>query len=311
MGIHTFKDKICTLSEAVSKINDGDMIAVGGNLSAKEPMGLIREIIRQKKRDLHCIGGAHGIDIDLLCAGGTVKTVQHSYVGFEADFGLAPNYRRAIEQGVVEPKDTDCVAILTHLRATVFGVPFMPITPIRGTEVLKFTPEAKTMDCPYTGQSINLLPAIKPDCAVIHAHKADPKGNIKLFEPYFADLLISEASKQAIVSVEEVISEEEMRSIGPNIPYYQVSAVVELPYGAHPTSCYPNYTYDRKHFTEYVRLANEGAETFNSQYLERYVLEPKSHQDYLELVGGMNHLANLGKWSQDTQTWCSLLQQSA
>lgn len=308
MGVHTSKDKICSLLEAVSKINDGDMIAIGGNLSAREPMGLIREIIRQNKRDLHSIGGAHGIDVDLLCAGGAVKTIQNSYVGFEADFGLAPNYRRAVEQGLVEPKDTDCVAVLTHLRATVFGVPFMPLTPVRGTDVLKFNPEAKTMNCPYTGQSVNLLPAIKPDCALIHAHKSDPKGNVKLFEPYFADLLISEASGQAIVSVEEIVSEEEMYRIGPNIPYYLVSTVVELPFGAHPTSCYPNYAYDRKHFAEYVRLANQGKDVFDNQYLYKYVLGPKSHQDYLELVGGMDHLVGLSKWSQDTQTWCGLLQ---
>ncbi len=311
MGIHTSPDKSCSMAEAVSKINDGDMIAIGGNLSAKEPMGLIREIIRQKKRSLHCIGGAHGIDVDLLCAGGAVKTVQHSYVGFEADFGLAPNYRRAVEQGLVEPKDTDCVAVLTHLRATVFGLPFMPMTAVRGTEVLTFNPEVKTMDCPYTGQSVNLLPAIKPDCALIHAHKADAKGNVKLFEPYFADLLIAEASGQAIVSVEEIVSEEEMRGIGPNIPYYLVSAVVELPYGAHPTSCYPNYTYDRKHFAEYVRLANQGPEVFGPQYMDKYVMAPDSHQEYLALVGGLDYLADLGKWRQDTQTWCSLLQQDA
>jgi glutaconate CoA-transferase subunit A len=311
MGVHTSKSKICSMSEAVSKINDGDMIAVGGNLSAREPMGLIREIIRQNKHNLHCIGGAHGIDIDLLCAGGAVKTIQHSYVGFEADFGLAPNYRRAVEQGLVEPKDTDCVAVMTHLRATVFGVPFMPLTPIRGTDVLKFNPEAKIMDCPYTGQSVSLLPAIKPDCAVIHAHKADAKGNVKLFEPYFADLLASEASGQAIVSVEEIVSEEEMCQIGPNIPYYQVSAVVELPYGAHPTSCYPNYAYDRKHFAEYVRLAKQGRDVFDKQYLEKYVLEPKSHQGYLDLVGGMEYLKDLTKWSQSTQSWRGLLQESA
>ena len=287
------------------------MIAIGGNLSAKEPMGLIREITRQSKRALHCIGGAHGIDVDLLCAGGTVKTVQHSYVGSEADFALAPNYRRAVEQGLVEPKDTDCVAVLTHLRATVYGLPFMPMTAVRGTDVLAFNPEVKTTDCPYTGQSINLLPAIKPDCALIHAHKADAKGNVKLFEPYFADLLVAEASGQAIVSVEEIVSEEEMRGIGPNIPYYLVSALVELPYGAHPTSCYPNYTYDRRHFAEYVRLANQGKEVFQEQSIAKYVMEPKSHKDYLALVGGTDYLAGLGKWHQNTHVWCSPLQQAA
>lgn len=68
---------------------------------------------------------------------------------------------------------------------------------------------------------------------------------------------------------------------------------------------------DRKHFAEYVRQANQGKDVFDKQYLAKYVLEPKSHRDYLGLVGGKDHLASLGKWSQDIQAWCSLLQQSA
>lgn len=310
MGIHISENKICSLTEAVAKIKNGDMIALGGNLSAKEPMGMVREMVRQKKGGLHCIGGAHGIDVDLLCAGGAAKIIQHSYVGFESDFGLAPNYRRAVEQGLVTPKDTDCVAVLTHLRASVFGVPFMPMPAVRGTDVLKFNPEIKTLECPFTGESLNILPAIKPDCAVIHAHKADKKGNIKLYAPYFADLLIAEASKQAIVSVEEIVSEEEMRRLGPNIPYYLVSALVELPYGAHPTSCYPNYSYDRSHIAEYVRLANQGKEIFDEEYMNKYVFGPKSHEEYLRLVGGEEYLASLEDWSKETGIWQSLLERS-
>jgi len=307
MGIYTSKNKVCSLSEAVSHINDGDIVAIGGNLSAKEPMAIIREVIRQGKRNLHTIGGAHGIDIDLMCAAGTVKTVQNSYVGFEADFGLAPNYRRMIELGIVTPKDTDCVAILTHLRGAVFGVPFMPMTPVRGTDVLKFNPEIKTMTCPYTGEQVNILPAIKPDCALIHAHKADRKGNIKLYPPYFADPLIVEASKKTIASVEKIVSEEEMNEIGATLPYYEITAVIELPFGAHPTSCYPDYTYDREHLSEYIQIARQGTEVFKQQYIDRYIFDPKDHQTYLDLVGGLERLSKLRDWDKGQDIWCRLL----
>jgi len=307
MGIHTSKKKICTISEAVSHINNGDIVAIGGNLSAREPMALIREMIRQGKRELHSIGGAHGIDIDLMCAGGILSKVQNSYVGFEADFGLAPNYRRMVEQGVVTPKDTDCVSVLTHLRASVYGVPFMPMVLVKGTDILKLNPEIKTMACPYTGEKVSILPAIKPDCAIIHAHKADKKGNIKLSPPYFADLLIVEAAKNTIVSVEEIVSEEEMDKIGANIPYYEITAVVEVPFGAHPTSCYPNYSYDREHVAEYIRISNQGADTFKTQYLEKYVFGIKDHQEYINLVGGTSRLYKLKDWNRDNDTWRSLL----
>jgi glutaconate CoA-transferase subunit A len=311
MGIYTDKNKVCSPSEAVTHISDGDIVAIGGNLSAREPMGLIREMIRRGKKDLHTIGGAHGIDIDLMCAAGIVKTVQNSYVGFEADFGLAPNYRRMVEQGVVTPKDTDCVAVLMHLRGAVFGVPFMPMTPVRGTDVLKLNPEIKTMACPFTGEQVNVLPTIKPDCAVIHAHKADPKGNIKLFPPYFADLLVVEASNKSIVSVEEVISEEEMNEIGATLPHYEITAVVELPYGAHPTSCYPDYTYDRGHMAEYVKLAQQGPDAFKARYLDKYVFGVEDQGDYIELVGGPQRLSKLKDWNKGNDIWCSLLEADA
>jgi len=309
VGIHPSKNKLTSISEAIALIKDGDMIAVGGNLSAREPMALIREMIRQGKRNLHTVGGAHGIDIDLMCGGGIVGTVQNSFVGFEGDFGLAPNYRRMVEQGTVRAKETDCVAMMMQLRASVFGVPFMPMGPVRGTDVLKFNPEVKIMECPYTGESINLLPAIKPDFALIHAHKADSKGNVKLSAPYFADPLFVEASKNVIVSVEEIVSEEGLKELGATLPYYEITAVVEIPYGAHPTSCYPYYSYDRKHISEYTRIANQGVDEFRSRYLDRYVFEPKDHDEYMERAGGIEWLSKLTKWKESIEAWSSLLAQ--
>ncbi|MCX5908266.1 MAG: CoA transferase subunit A, partial [Deltaproteobacteria bacterium] len=274
MGVYPSKNKMVSIQEAVALIQDGNMVAVGGNLSAREPMALIREMIRQGKKNLHTIGGAHGIDIDLMCAGGIVGTVQNSYVGLEGDFGMAANFRHGAEKGGVKVKDTDCVALLMQLRASAFGVPFMPMPAVRGTDILKLNPEIKEMNCPYTGESVNLLPAIRPDVAVIHAHKADPQGNLKIDPPYFADPLIVEASDKVIASVEKIVSTEEMERLGATIPYYEVTALVEIPFGAHPTSCYPDYTYDRRHITEYMEIAGKGFDAFQTQYLRKYVSGP-------------------------------------
>lgn len=295
--------KIIPLNAIKSFISDNQTIAVGGNLSSREPMGLIREIIRQGYKNLTTVGSSHGIDIDLLCAGGVVGTVQNTFVGFEYDFGLAPNYRRKVQEGKVIPKDTDCDFFVNQLRAAEYGVPFMPMPLVGGTDLLKLHPEYKTMECPYTGQKVTIVPALKPDVAIIHAHYGDSEGNVKLFRPHFADLLTATASKTTIVSVEEIVSEEKMKELGPELPGYHVNALVHLPFGAHPTSCYPNYVYDRKHFAHYVELAQKGQDVFDQEYLEKYVYGVKSHEEYLKLIGGTEKMAKLQGWNESISAW--------
>lgn len=308
MGIFPFRDiKIMSLSEAAALVHDGDIVAIGGNLSAREPIGMIRELIRQGKRNLHTVGGAHGVDIDLMCAGGVVGTVQNSFVGFEADLGLAPNFRRMAETGTIQVRETDCIAMMVQLRASQFGVPFMPTPVVAGTQVLGLSTDFRQMTCPFSGEKVNLLPALRPDVALIHAHKADDQGNVKLYPPYFADLLFVEASDKVIVTVEKIITREELKHIGSNIPYYEITGVLELPLGAHPTSCYPDYSYDRAHLSEYIRSAQEGPEAFSSQYLQKYVFGPKNHQEYLELIGGEEKREALMSWQQDEGRWRELM----
>ncbi len=296
-------NKVVTLHEAAQIVQDGDVVAIGGTLSAREPIALMRELIRQGKKDLTTVGGAHGLDIDLLCAGNVVSAVQNSFVGFEFDFGLALNYRRACQSGKVLPKDTDCNFVLQQLRAAQYGVPFMPMPRVWGTDILKLHPEYKTMTCPYTGAELTVVPALKPDVAIIHGLKADKRGNVHLPIPYFADVLFATASSKTVVSVEEIVSEEELQTLGVSIPYYEVTAVVEVPFGAHPTACYPAYAYDRKHIALYASLAKQGAEVFQKEYVDVFVHSVANQEEYLHLVGNEEHFARLKAWNQDTEHW--------
>src|ERR1700730_4143242 len=124
MSIFTSEDKRVSLAEAASIVQDGMTIAVGGGLSWREPMALLRELVRQQRRNLRGVGAAHGIDVDLVCGAGAISVIEESYVGFEHDFGMAPNFRRACESGQAEVHDTCCHTILQQLRAAEFGVPF-------------------------------------------------------------------------------------------------------------------------------------------------------------------------------------------
>jgi glutaconate CoA-transferase subunit A len=306
MAIFSADDKRATLAEAAAIVQDGMTIAVGGGLSWREPMALLRELIRQGRRDLHVVGTAHGVDVDLLCGAGAVGVVQESYVGFEHDFGMAPNFRRACESGRVQVLDSCCHTVIQQLRAAEFGVPFLPVRSVQGTDFLKLHPEYKTMTCPFTELPLVLVPALAPDVAVIHAQYGDEHGNLKILPPLVADLFFIRAARHVIATVERLLPKEELRSIEPNVPYFWVEAVVEAPYGAHPTSCYPFYAYDRAHLAEYYRAAQAGPDAFAHEYLARYVFEPVSESDYLDRIGGAAKCHTLESWKNGDDAWRAL-----
>ncbi|MDQ6661383.1 MAG: CoA transferase subunit A [Chloroflexota bacterium] len=303
MSIFTAENKRMSLAEAASIVQDGMIIAVGGGLSWREPMALLRELVQQGRRNLHVVGSAHGVDIDLLCGADAISVVEESYVGFEHDFGMAPNFRRACESGIAQVRDTCCHTLIQQLRAAEYGVPFLPVRSVQGTDFLQLHPEYKTMTCPFTGLPLVLVPALSPDVAIVHAQYGDAQGNLKILPPLVADLLFIRASKHIIATVEQMVPADELRAMEPNVPYFWVESVVEVPYGAHPTSCYPFYAYDRAHLAEYYSAAQAGQDAFVRDYLTHYVFEPTTHNDYLNRIGGEAKLRTLESWNEGDEAW--------
>jgi glutaconate CoA-transferase subunit A len=104
--------------------------------------------------------------------------------------------------------------------------------------------------------------------------------------------------------VDRIASTEEVAEAGVTIPAHLVTAVAEVPYGAHPSSCYPGYAYDRPHLAEYVRRAAAGGADL-AGYLDRYVTGTPSEEAYRKVVGE-ERLARLGRWSTSTGAWKEL-----
>jgi glutaconate CoA-transferase subunit A len=306
MPVFTAEEKQVSLAEAASIVRDGMTIAIGGGLSWREPMAFLREMIRQGRHNLHLIGTAHGVDVDLLCGAEAVSIIEESYVGFEQDFGMAPNFRRTCQDGHTKVYDTCCHTLIQQLRAAEYGVPFLPVRSIQGTDFLQLHSEYKTMACPFTGVPLVLVPALSPDVAIIHAQYGDRHGNLKILPPLVGDMLFIRASKHIIATVEQLLPTDELAAMEPNVPYFEVEAVVEVPYGAHPTSCYPFYGYDRTHLAEYYEAAKAGSETFAQEYLVRYVFEPKTHEEYLQRIGGTARQQLLESWKDSDDAWRSL-----
>jgi glutaconate CoA-transferase subunit A len=302
--IYTEPDKRRSLDELASFVEDGAMVAVGGGLSSREPMALLRAILRRRVTGLTVVGSAHGIDIDLLSAGGALARSCESYVGCEQDFGMAPNYRRALESGAVETADSCCYTLVQQLRAAIQGLPFMPLRSLRGTSFATLHPEYKQMVCPFTGEELLLVPALEPDVALIHAQYGDEKGNLVILGPPVADRLFAKASKVVLATIEEIVPTERLGELGGvTVPYFYVTAVSEVAMGAHPTACYPFYAYDRLHTALYYEAARKGADAFSSEYLEVFVHGAPDHADYLARIGGDATRSRLASWRNGVDAW--------
>jgi glutaconate CoA-transferase subunit A len=310
--VHSTADKRTQLEDLAGFVRDGDCVAVGGGLSSREPMALLRALIRQGRKGLRVVGSAHGIDIDLLCGGGTVAASGESYVGFEQDFGMAPNYRRACESGAVAIEDSSCATLVAQLRAAIQGVPFMPIRSVRGTGFERLHPEFKRMTCPFTGEELLLVPALAPDVALLHAQFGDARGNVCIDGPPVADLLFARASRKVLVTVERIVSTDELHAKrGTIVPGFYVSALAEVPFGAHPTACYPFYAYDRPHTAAYYAAAQAGPAAFEERYLRPFVRDCASQDAYLEAIGGRALQKRLASWVDGSKSWQELYRAEA
>jgi len=266
------KPKLVSIVKAVALVQDGDLLTTGGVSFHRVPMDLIREIIRQGKKDLRLVDREPAIGFDLLIGAGAVKSVRFAMLGLEL-FGSALNFRWAAEQGEIELIEDTCGAVLNGFRAAAMGIPSIPIRGMFGTDLLKLGIEKgiyRTIQDPFTGEKMVSVKAIEPDVALLHAQRADIYGNIQIWGGRFEDVWKAKAAKKVVVSTEEIVDHEIIR-LEPHkttLPYPYVEAVVHLPRGAHPTSCYGLYDADYEHIREYIEKIKSGK---FQEYLSKYV----------------------------------------
>jgi glutaconate CoA-transferase subunit A len=138
------------------------------------------------------------------------------------------------------------------------------------------------------------VPALRPDVVLLHAQLADRHGNLCLEQPYVLDERFAAASRNVVATAERIVGTEQIATTGITIPGHFVAAVSEVPFGAHPSSCYPNYAYDRSHLQVYVRAAAAGGDDL-SDYLKRFISGVPTEQAYRKAVGE-RQLAALCRW---------------
>jgi glutaconate CoA-transferase subunit A len=287
--------KVTTISEAVSCIRDGSFLAIGGFMIHNHPMAIIREIVKQGIKGLKVLPTPPGgsLDLDLLIGSGSVTSILASYIGGEWLQPVMPNYRRKVEKSELEIIEYDEHTIICGLRAATSKLPCEVTRAGIGTDLLKVNPSLKVFNNPITGEPLVAVPPIEPDVAIIHAQRSDPYGNIQHEGSSFLDTLLASASKNVVVSVEEVVSLNYIKKdpFRTTIPCHLVTAVVELPYGAHPCSSHGYYTFDEDHIRTYVQCARS-TDRFQ-EYLNRYIYGQENLYEYLDVIGGIKKLSDL------------------
>jgi glutaconate CoA-transferase, subunit A len=281
-----FVDKTTTAAEAVARlVEDGDYVSFDFSSYTRGPLGLVREIIRQRRRDLWYCAKFTLMESTLLVAAGAVSKID---VGF---MGLGDTLNKAVERGEVRVSEwTNGTLTLRHL-AGAMGVPFLPTRALLGSDTLRYS-GAKVIVDPFTGKPIALVPALNPDIGLVHVHQADVYGNARCFGPGVQPLETAMASRKVIISTDEIIDHDDIRKDPgrTTIPYYLVDAVVYSPYGAYPGGLPGVYEMDFEHFGEYFGLERQGR---LGEYLEKYVYSVASHEEMLEQRVGLRRLSEL------------------
>ena len=280
--------KILSLREAVASVPDGANMTFGGFAAYFTPMAFVREMIRQGKRDIEMTSVAECWVADHLAGAGRLRRARFSNFMFEG-MGRCYNFSRGVERGEIAVEDYSHFAITSRLVAAALGIPFLPIKPMAGTDLMHtrgFEAEkARPFACPFTGESVLLVPAARPDVAVIHAARADRDGNAQLFGNTCVIDEQARAASRVIVTVEEIVDDGVIRA-QPELtvlPGFLVDALVEAPFGAHPTGMYRYYDPDFAFLTDYYAASRD--EAAFRRYLDEYVFDVADHWAYLRKIG--------------------------
>jgi glutaconate CoA-transferase subunit A len=238
--------KIVPPKDLAARVTDGSSLALGGSFLHRGPFALVRELIRQGRRDLEVIKQSPGYDIDILCRAGALSRARAGIVAMEGNFGLAPWYRRAVETGQIRLEEHACASLTAGLRAAAFGVPFMPCGGIHGSDLPALN-GWKTVEDPYgSGETVYVIPRITPDFAVIHANEVSEEGDVRVYGTSHWDRIMSRSAKRVLVVAERVASSASFRE-QPEltlVPHFLVEAISIVPDGAWPGSCWPHYAVD-------------------------------------------------------------------
>jgi len=266
--------KIVSLADAVeSCIGDGDVVAMEG-FTHLIPHAAAHEVIRQGRRDLTLVRMTPDLIYDQLIGMGCVRKLIFSYAG-NPGVGLLRRLRDAVENGWPQPLELEEHSHAALANAYEAGAANLPMAVFRGyigAELKRVNPNIKSVTCPFTGEELAAVPAIRPDVTFIHAQKATRRGDVLIEGILGVQKEAVLAAKRAVVTVEEIV--DDFEGVHPNasvLPHWTVTAVALVPGGANPSYAAGYYDRDNSFYIAWDKIAAD-RDTFTA-WMKENVLE--------------------------------------
>jgi glutaconate CoA-transferase, subunit A len=276
--------EIVSLRKAIEDlIHDGDLIALEG-FTHLIPFAAGHEIIRQRRKNLTLVRMTPDVIYDQLIGAGCARKLIFSWGG-NPGVGSLHRLRDAVEKSWpcrLELEEYSHAGLANAYVAGASNLPFGVLRSFSGTDLPKFNDRIGFLDCPFTGERLAAVPAVRPDVTVIHAQKADGKGNVLLWGVLGVQKEAVMAARRSIVTVEEIVDGLDAWPNACILPSWTVSAVCAVPGGAHPSYAHGYYERDNRfyQFWDGISRTRDGFQ----EWLQRMVLDTDDFAEFRKLL---------------------------
>jgi len=271
-------------------VPDGASIVLGAALENAIPFAATHELIRQGKCDLNVVAPISDISTDMMIGTGCVAEVTGAWVG-NVSGGMGHNFRRATEHGEPRPikvHDYSNFTIGMAFFAGAYGLPYVPVKSILGSDIIKSNPQIKLAENPFIDEPdpVALVPALKPDVAFLVVQRADRAGNSHIWGSTGLTQEASIASEKIIVLADEIVEPEVIASDPSRvlIPGFGVNAVCHIPAASHPSPLIGRWKRDNAFFHHYHQETRE-PDGFK-RWVGEWVRDLPDHDAYRTKLGG-------------------------
>jgi len=273
--------EVTTLQRAIEElVRDGDSVALEG-FTHLIPNAAGHELIRRERRDLTLVRMTPDLVCDQLIGVGCARKLVFSWGG-NPGVGSLHRLRDAVEQGWPAPLELEehsHAGMAAAYAAGAANLPFGVLRGYAGTDLARRT-RVEWVTCPFTGEKLAAVPALRPDVGIVHAQQADRRGNIQLWGISGVQKETVLASSRSLVTVEELVDELKPRPGGIVLPGWAVDAVAVVPGGAHPSYAQGYYDRDNAFYAAWDPISRD-RERF-ADWMRRHVVETADAAEYRE-----------------------------
>lgn len=247
------------LAEGIRElVHDGDTVALEG-FTHLIPVAAGHELIRAGRRDLELVRMTPDLVYDQLIGAGCARKLVFSWGG-NPGVGSLHRLRDAVEQDWPVPLELDehsHAGMANRYAAGAAGLPFAVLRGYAGTDLVRHTPTLAPITCPFTGERLTAVAALRPDVTVIHAQRADRAGNVQLWGITGVQKEALFAAARSLVTVEELVDTLDPRPGGMVLPSWVVTAVAVVPGGAHPSYALGYYPRDNAYYQQWDAISRD------------------------------------------------------